>query len=166
MSETLDDLAKRTYEATTGQQWNNLYQVVQYAWREGIRTLLAEVLSDPEGYAHALGLPKPRHFYICNGCGKEHPKGEPCPDAHLLDTAVQRIGWLLFQAGKTASGTALEQYCALGMVAARELLSDPARWTRELGLPDPETYGECPDCLYDRGPKRAIPALQTAPASD
>lgn len=111
-------------------------------WERVALAVATEVLTDPEGYAHALGLPEPHHFYVCNGCGRQHPKGEPCPDAHLLNTAAQRLGWLLFQAGKTASGTALEQYCALGMVAARELLADPAGWARALGLPDPPRLPE------------------------
>lgn len=59
-----------------------------------------------------------------------------------LPAAQQRLGKLLFDFGKHASGTAMDQYCELGMVAARELLSDPARWARELGIP-PQP---CPKC--------------------
>lgn len=132
------------------------------AWVEIALAVATEVLTDPEGYAHALGLPLPRHFYVCNGCGKEHPKGEPCPDAHLLDTAAQRLGWLLFQAGKTASGTAMDQYCELGMAAARELLSDPAGWARALGLPEPPTYTNTTTLLLKHAANQAVFAHQMA----
>ena len=51
-------------------------------------------------------------------------------------------------------GGAIARWEACMVAVAAEVLADPVRWARALGLPEPETYGECPDCLYDRGPRR------------
>lgn len=68
-----------------------------------------------------------------------------------LPEAQQRLGKLLFDFGKHASGTAMDQYCEMAMLLARELLSDPDGWAKALHMPPPEPHTEedlptCPEC--------------------